>query len=89
MGRAAELLDGSAGHIHGALEQQRGRGQLGRELPFLPPRGSLRSAAAVEAEPSVLTSSSVASQSLCVSAGAGEWQEISEHLLECWLREGN
>lgn len=53
VGRAAELLDGSAGQCFRAAE---GRGQLRRELPFLPLSGS---AAAVEAEPSALASSSV------------------------------
>lgn len=78
MGRAAELLDGSAGQCFRAAE---GRGQLRKELPFLPLSGSLKSAAAVEAELSIGFPEVVCFCWGCV------WQEINEPLLECWLRE--
>lgn len=84
MGRAAELLDSSAGQCFRAAEE---RGQLRKELLFLPLSGSLRSAAAVGAEPSELASSSLGFPEFVCFCWGCVWQEISEPLLECCLRE--
>lgn len=70
----AQLLDGSAG----SSEQQRGEDSS---------QGSLRSAAAAEAEPSALASSSIGFPELVCFCWGGVWQEINELLLQCWLRE--